>query len=246
VPFARRFVGLLLVGAVLVLPGEGVAGPAPSGLPSRVPEQARLRLQHITERASISTRVEGEPFAARLEVFEFLLDHPEFTTHVTRTLKLARYRIWRVPGGLFLDDGWGATGTFEIVHAAPGLRVMYARGEYKQSMLPNIHGQAVVLVDYASTHGADGKNAIQTAITGFVKLDSRIMALAGQLASSVATAKAEKEGQRLVKVFARTTRAIEENPAAVYEQLRVQPVVPARELESFRRLLNLPAPAAAR
>ena len=58
--------------------------------------------------ASVATRVAAPAFPARREVFEYLLDHPELASHVTRALKVARYRIWRTRDGLFLDDGWGA------------------------------------------------------------------------------------------------------------------------------------------
>ena len=69
-------------------------------------------------------------------------------------------------------------------------------------------------------------------------------------ASAAAQAKAEKEGTRLVKTLARATRAIQDDPGAVYEALRQRPETPRRELEEFRRLLSLPPapapPAAAR
>src|SRR5205807_10595775 len=54
--------------------------------------------------------------------------------HVTRALKLARYRIWRGPeGGLWLDDGWGVVGLFSVVYATSGTRVVYAHGQYQRS-----------------------------------------------------------------------------------------------------------------
>jgi hypothetical protein len=233
----------VIVGILLVVPSGSVAGPAPPGLPSQVPEPARIRLQKITDNPTVSTRIQSEPFPGRFDVFEFLLDNPEFATHVTRALKLARYRIWRTPDGLAIDDGWGTVGTFEVVHAAPGIRVMYAQGEYQHRLLPNIRGQAVVLFDYVAKARADTTQALQTTVTGFVKLDSRILSAAGKLASAVANAKADREGRQLVKMFARTTRAIEDDPAGVYEQLRRQPAVPQRELDEFRRLLRLPVPA---
>ena len=234
---------MILLGAFVSLPAGSVAAPAPPGLPLQVPQHTRTRLQDITEHPTVSTRVVSEPFPGRVDVFEFLLDHPEFATHVTRALKLARYRIWRTTEGLAIDDGWGTVGTFEVVHAAPGIRVVHAQGEYQHSFLPNIRGQAVVLFHYAARSAADTKNAIQTAVSGFVKLDSRILSAAGRLASAVANAKADREGRQLVKMFARTTRAIEDDPAGVYEQLRQKPDVPLRELDQFRRLLRLPVPA---
>jgi hypothetical protein len=188
----------------------------------------------------VSAQAAGEPFLARSDVFEFLLDHPEFATHITRALKLARYRIWRGPeGGLWLDDGWGVVGQFSVVYASRGTRVVFAHGQYQSGLLPSIRGQAVVVIEYGLAPGADHRSLISPAVRGFVRLDSKIIALAGMLASSVATAKAEKEAKRFVKLFARAGQAIEDNPAHVHEAVRQRPDVPAADLEEFRRLLDL-------
>jgi hypothetical protein len=233
------FVGVVVAGSVVA----GAAG-GPIERPRRAPEAARARIQPVTDHPSLAVKVDAEPFVARREVFEYLLDHPEFATHVTRALKLARYRIWKTPGGLGMDDGWGTIGTFELVHAAEGLRLMYARGAYQQKLLPDIHGQAVVLIDYSTQPAANGHSRINAAVSGFVRLDSRILAIASTLATSVATKKGEKEARRLVKLFAKTTRAIDADPAGVFEKVRQRPDVPTRELEEFRRLLSLPAAVA--
>jgi hypothetical protein len=224
---------------ILLVSGALAAKPSPL-LPAQIPAGERTRLQELADAASVSARAAGEPFVARPDVFEFLLNHPEFATHVSRALKLARYRIWRGPdGGLWLDDGWGLVGQFSIVYAAAGMRVAYAHGQYQSGLLPSIRGQAVVVIEYGMSPTADQRSLISSAVTGFVKLDSRIVALAGMLAGSVATAKAEKEAKRLVKIFAKATRAIEENPAHVHEAVRQRPDVPPAELEEFRRLLGL-------
>jgi hypothetical protein len=230
---------VVLVAVVLLASNVPAARPAPT-LPAQIPAAERTRLQEVADAASVSARAAGEPFVARPEVFEFLLDHPEFATHVTRALRLARYRIWRGPEGLWLDDGWGAIGQFSVVYAAGGTRVMYAHGYYQPGFLPSIQGQAVVVIEYGTQPAADQKSLISTAVTGFVKLDSRFLAVAGKLAGAVATAKAEKEAQRLVKVFARASRAIDDNPAHVHQQVRQRQDVPAGDLEEFRRLLHLP------
>lgn len=237
--FQRAGRALLLL-AVLAL-GDAAATVAgvTLALPSRVPEAARARLQPVTDHASLAVKVNGEPFVARRDIFEYLLDHPVFATHVTRMLKLARYRIWRTPSGLAIDDGWGTVGTFEVVHADDGLRLMYASGVYQHKVLPDIQGQAVVLIDYGAQPAANGRSTINAAVTGFVKLDSRILAMASKLATPVATAKGEKEARRLVKLFAKATRAIDADPGGVFERVRQSPGVPARELDGFRRLLNL-------
>jgi len=226
--------------AVALLVSSALAAKPSPTLPAQIPGPERARLQEVADAASVSARAAGDPFVARPDVFEYLLDHPEFATHVTRALKLARYRIWRDPeGGLWLDDGWGVVGQFTIVYSTAGTRVAYAHGQYQSGVLPSIRGQAVVLIEYGMSPTSDHRSLISPAVTGFVKLESRILALAGMLAGSVATAKAEKEAKRLVRLFAKASRAIEENPAHVHEAVRQRPDVPPRELEEFRRLLDL-------
>src|SRR5438874_3200772 len=209
----------LVTAAVMTATGPAIAGRLGSALPAEIPAGVRARLAPVVDDASLSTRVQGNSFVTRRDVFEYLLEHPEFATHVTRALKVARYRIWRTPSGLMLDDGWGAVGALELVYGAPGLRVMYAKGEYHQAILPNIRGQAVVTIDWTTTAAPGGKNVIAPTVGAYVKLDSRALSLATALAGSVAAAKAEKEASRLVRVFEKTTRALDDNPAAVLEAL---------------------------
>ncbi|HET7341912.1 MAG TPA: hypothetical protein VFL90_10640 [Methylomirabilota bacterium] len=231
--------------AALLLAAGASAAPAPGAppLPAHTPTAARARVEGVTEHASLAVKADGKPFVTRREVFEFLLDHPDFATHVTRALKLARYRIWRTPGGLGIDDGWGTVGTFETVWSAAGVRLMYARGVYQHKILPDIRGQAVVVIDYGVHPVGEGRSQINAAVTGYVKLDSRVLSMASRLASSVATAKGQKEARKLVELFADTTKAIDKDPAGVFDKVRQRPDVPPRELEDFRRLLNLPSAA---
>jgi hypothetical protein len=226
----------LLLAACLSTVG---AEPARPVLPEKIPAQERARLMRVAEGASVSTQVDAEPFVSRAPVFEYLLDHPEFATHVTQALKLARYRIWQTPEGLYLDDGWGATGHFTVVYAARGTRVMYAWGQYKPRILPSIRGQAVVMVEYGFRPVDHGRDLVSSTVTGFVKLDSRMLATASKLASGLAQSKADSEARKLMRIFAKVSKAVQENPAGVYEQLRQRPQTPARELEEFRRLLNV-------
>jgi hypothetical protein len=230
-----RALALVLAGAAITLASAG-----PLVLPAGIPAAERVKLERVASSAVVSTHYEGESFAARPDVFEFLLDHPEFATHITRALRIARYRIWHTPEGMFLDDGWGAVGRFTIVHAGHGVRVVYASGQYEQAFVPTIRGEAVGVLTYATRPDADGHSRLVTSIDGYVKLDSGMLGMATRLAGPAAAHKADLEAKRLTRVFARTSRAIEENPAAVYESLRQRPDVPRAELEAFRDLLNLP------
>ena len=232
-----RVAGLLVLG--LAAAAAIAAAASVVTLPVEMPADERARLERLAEAASVSTRVATDPFLARREIFEYLLDHPEFASHVTRALRLGRYRIWRTPEGLFLDDGWGATGYFAVIHGAAGRRVMYARGAYRQTLMPTINGEAVVMIEYEATPSADGRDVLQATVSGFVKLDSSLLALATKMAGPIAQKKADLEARRLMRTFARVSRVIEDNPASILERLRQRPDVPARELEEFGRLLRV-------
>jgi hypothetical protein len=235
-------VAWILAGTAAVLFASTARGVTPSrSLPEQMTPATRARLQHVADTSSVSASASAEPFLGRHDILEFLLDHPEFATHLTRTLRLGRYRVWRAPdGALWFDDGWGVVGQFTIEYAAMGTRVVYGRGHYKAGFLPSIQGQAVLVLEYRVNPPEGGHSLISPALTGFVKLDSDILALAGRLAGAVATAKAEKEARRLVKTGVSVSRAIDKNPAQVLEQLRQRPDVPRGDLEDFRRLLGLP------
>jgi len=204
----------------------------------RRPELAWLK--EVTSQPTVAARAHGEPFLGRREVFEFLLDNLEFASHVTRVLRLGRYRVWRTAEGLVLDDGWGSLLTLSLVQATSGARVLYARGQYRQPLLPDIHGQAVLMIEYDTTPADGGRDMVSAAVTSYVKVESGFMAFLMKVASVAVTDKAELESRRLVRTFARVSRAIEDNPAEVFDQVRRSPDVPQAPLEEFRRLLKVP------
>ena len=101
---------VLLSVSMLLGPAATAGGDAAPPLPPGVPAADRTRIENVLAHATISTRVEIEPYPLRLDVFDYLLSHPDFATQETRALKLARYRIWTSADGLNLDDGWGVKG----------------------------------------------------------------------------------------------------------------------------------------
>ena len=232
---------LIAISATLLLGLTAAYAVAPSlSLPGQVRPEDRAKLEEIAKSSFASTRVEHEPYVASPEVWEYLLDHPEFATHVTRALKVARFRIWHDGRGLWLDDGWGVKGQFSVVHADRGVRHIYARGRFEQSPLPEIRGQAVATLEYSFRPDGGGHTVVATAASGYVQVDSRVLNALGKLAAPFVQAKADHEAGFLLRTFARATRAIVENPAQVYQRVSERADVPRKELEEFRRLLRLP------
>jgi hypothetical protein len=229
--------GAVVTGATVLL-AVAVAVAGARTLPAGLGQADRARLEAVAQAAAVSTYVEADPFPARPQVFAYLLDHPEFASKVTRVLKAARYRIWRDAEGLWLDDGWGAVGRFDIVYATGRTRVMHARGKYSKGLLPEIHGEAVVMIEYDVRRAPDGKSLIATAVTGHVKLDNPVLSGMTKLAAPVAQAKADREARVLVRVFAKVTRLADEQPAALCRDLGQQADVSPRERSEFCALLG--------
>ncbi|HSB42946.1 MAG TPA: hypothetical protein VLK28_14015 [Methylomirabilota bacterium] len=238
-PQLRRLTvaGLLLCALLGADPPAAAQPTLP--LPAQLPPKDRRELEEIVKHAFASTQRDLEPYVVRPEVFEYLLDHPEFASHVTRALKAARYRIWREAGSLWLDDGWGVKGTFAVAHAEPGLRIMRAQGAY-QSALPDIKGRAVVALVYRFQPAPQGRQQIATTLTAFVQIDSGVVRAIGRMGGPVVQKKADREARGLLRVFSKVSRAIEDSPADVYARLRGRPDVPQPELEEFRKLLRVP------
>src|SRR2546422_8256723 len=70
---------LALAGTLVVLLLSSVLAARPEpALPAEMPASERSRLAAVTATASLATHAAGEPFVARREVFEYLLDHPEY------------------------------------------------------------------------------------------------------------------------------------------------------------------------
>src|SRR3989442_8897201 len=99
---------LALAGTLVVLLLSSVLAARPEpALPAEMPASERSRLAAVTATASLATHAAGEPFLARREGLQYLLDHPQLAAHLTRTLPIAPYRIWRRPHGPWLDPGLG-------------------------------------------------------------------------------------------------------------------------------------------
>jgi hypothetical protein len=232
--------GVVIVLTVALRASSADPAPSPLRLPQEIPQAERQRLEAVAASAFASTRVEGPKYFMHPEVFEFLLDHPDFATQVSRALGLGRYRVWRERDGLWFDDGWGARAQLFLVHAAHGVRLYYARGGYEQRYLPEVRGDAVALFEYSLRPLADGRTEVTNWSTGYVQADAAFIRIIRYIAPSFIQARADKEASRVLKVFARASNAIETDPAQVYQKVKDFRDVSQPDLEQFRILLRLP------
>ena len=206
-------------------------------MPPDMPRDEAARLRDLAERAAVTGRVTTERFRLPANVFEYLLDHPEFAATVARALRIASYRVWREGTEMWLDDGQGAVGRFAFVHTVAGSRIVYARGRYTRWMIP-IRGDAVAVLTWSSEPSGDGRMLIAPALTGFVRLENVVVDAVARLLRRAATSKAEQMARKLLADFAAAARMIDAEPGRVLDALRAHPDVAPADLEGFRRLVE--------
>lgn len=238
-PSRARLAGVTAagIGLILMLAGGARASWPTAALPPDLPEAERGRLREVTEHVSVSARSRGEAFRVRGDVFEYMLDHPEFATHVIRALEIGRYRIWREPDGLWLNDGGGALVRFQVVYAAPGRRIFYMQGRYQPAVLPAINGRVVAVFEYMVEPAREGKSLITPAMASFVRIDDAVFGMLARLFAAIIAPRAMRVTNRIVIDIARTAHEIDRDPRRVEAVVLTRPDVPPRELAEFRRLL---------
>ena len=232
--------GAASLGLLVIFAGSARATSPTGALPLDLSQADRHNLEQVVEHASVTARSNGETFLVRTDMFEYLLDHPDFATHVMRALEIARYRIWREPEGLWLDDTNGALVRFDTVYASPGSRVFYLRGRYEPPVLPTIYGRVVVILEYRVEPTTGGKSFITPAMSSYVRIDNGFVDALARLFKAVVAPRASKVTSRIVVDIAKTARAIEGDPLRVDAALRSRPDLPPRELAEFRGLLARP------
>lgn len=216
-------------------------------LPLKVPFEALSpfalgRVQAVLGQSIFAHRVEGIRYRSREEVFQFLLDHPDFAAAVARAVGVGEYRVIPTEEGYWGDDARGATGEIRVLYAEPGRRLFHLRGRYDKRLLPTIEGQILVLFEFSHHLGPGGDTVAENRLTGHLRLDTPIL---GPLAEIIATLTrplveraVEKKVRRFFRTVARVSRWAYDDPEGLAALLDGHPEVPEDEiLAAFRRIL---------
>jgi hypothetical protein len=171
----------LIVVLLLALTASARATAPAAALPADLPAAERARLSEVTERASVSARSGRDTVRVRRDLFEYLLDHPELASHIIQALQINRFRIWREPDGLWLDDRAGALVMFQLAYSAPGSRVFFMQGRYQPAVLPAIYGRVVAVLEYTVAPADQGKSLITPAMATFVRIDNAVYGVLARL-----------------------------------------------------------------
>ena len=109
-------------------------------------------------------------------LYRQLLDRPPLVGDLINRMDLGLYKSEaRGPGRFWGHDGEGTGGIVQLVYQDLTSRVYYLEGSHDSRFLPNIAGKAVVLLKMDPMKDADGKEAVNSTMVSYTKLDNRIL-----------------------------------------------------------------------
>lgn len=220
----------------MVAPGLGKAAEKLPELPevaAQDPRVARLLADYTFSRRVVST---GRVLDRRLH--EFLLTNPDIGAALARLQGLGTYRVQRLGPGVFEGtDGEGAWMVLEILAEAPGRCIFYARGRQVFRLLPDISGEALVVLT-TRYEEADGADLAHGELEIYARLDNRVV---GGLLPLLLPFVGWILDQKISKAFLSESRSVEllsHRRDAILAQLEASDALLRSSVARFRALLD--------
>ncbi len=150
----------------------GVAFPV-----DRIDPAWGCRLQPIIDDFTTANKIGPTRTPLSESVYVYLLDRPPVAAALMNRLDLGLYKAeTRGPGRYWGDDGEGTMGLVELVYQDPHYRLYYLEGTHHSTLLPNIIGKAVVMLRMEAVKDATGREAVETTLVSYTRLDNPVLA----------------------------------------------------------------------
>jgi hypothetical protein len=149
----------------------------------QMPAAVRERVRRVMEQPKLSARGPIEVFRGRMDMYQWLLDHPDRGVTAWRRLGSKCSEITDRGHGRFgWTDGQGSDIHWDTVYRSPLLRVWYAEGKAKPGpLLPAVSVQAVAVIRCNQARDGRGCAVIYQQGDLYLHTDSKAAALAAEL-----------------------------------------------------------------
>ncbi len=210
---------------------------------SRLTSDDRQALEEVVRVPTLSREVKGVKFRSRREVYEYLLNHPDFAAVVARAFGLSEYKIVkeakvvRASGDSYWGtDGTGTTGHFQVVYADETKRVFFLDGTLNKKWLPTIFAKSVMVLIFE--HKADGEGSyVENDLYGYIRIDNTFVAYLVKLLRPIIGSMAQEKIKHILSVGATVSEMAYRDPAGFLKKLEDSPELPRQEFDEFRRTL---------
>jgi len=188
-------------------------------------DSSAQELREVIEGASYVDEKKGAVFRGHREVYEYLLNHLDFASHLGRILDLTDYVIEQTGEGVYEattpKGGWAH---LQVVYADDEKRVVLARGKY---------GRAVVVLIYDS-FDLGGERYIVYDLYGYVRANNPILNLLLGLFGGFVNHRID----RVLTSVAELNERIYESPGTFQQEFLAQTELPPDHLSEFSRILT--------
>lgn len=228
-----------VLGALVVLMGAGLLY-ADAGRPvewSRLPPDAQKLIQPVVGKPQISRDVGNITYPSRREIWEYLLDYPDFAADVARALHEGRYHIRRVGDHYDAEDGRGVRAIMRPLYAAAGRRIFYLEGRYDTKWLPTLKGRAVLVLDSDYTKSAAGAPEADVRVLGYLRIDNVFVAALVAIVKDFGERTFDSKVRKFFSHVERVNRRASEDPRGLLALLETQPALDRERLAEFRHIL---------
>ena len=211
----------------------------------RLAPDASGLVRDVVTRPLVARQVNGITYKSRPDVFQYLLDHPDFAANMARAIKVGKYRVTPVSGGYEADDGRGVHGFLKPVYADSQRRVFYLAGRYDPPIFPSMTGRAVLVLDALHVANPDGTNRAVVTVVGFLKVDSVLARIVAKVLRDFTHAAVDRKVRRFFRHVEKVSARAADDPAGLAQEIQRHPELPAGQVAEFSRLLQKPLPGAA-
>ncbi|MDP1845326.1 MAG: hypothetical protein Q8L09_01090 [Candidatus Moranbacteria bacterium] len=206
---------------------------------SKVEPRWACPLQAIVDHYTTANKIGPTEIPISESVYQYLLDRPPVAAALINRLDFAPYKSeGRGPGRFWGDDGEGTSGIVELVYGDMANRIYYLEGTHESTVLPQVMGKAVVFVRMNPVKDGDGRDAVETTLVAYTKLDSRILAgLLSLIRPLVGNIVARKLTQG-VQVVTRLGLEIRQHPDHVLFEATDPPSLPDDEVVLLKQAME--------
>lgn len=179
-----------------------------------LPAAARESVRRVIERPTLSTTGPAEEFIGRPNMYQWLLDHPDYASQAWRRLGTPCLEIVDRGNGKFgWTDNQGSDLFWQTVHRTPDMQIWYAEGRARPGvLLPPISMRAVVVLRHQSKTDTFGRSRIHHQADLFVQTDSKAAALLARLLGPSVPRLAEQGVTQMQLFFSALTWYLERHP----------------------------------
>lgn len=228
-----RFLFTVVLSFAIVPWTPGAAAERPGILPdSFLRDSASSEVREVIDRA-VFLGGKGVTFRGDLVVYEYLLNHLDFTSQPARALALSDYIIERTgPEAYEATTPRGGRAHLRVVYTRSEKRVVLAQGKY---------GQAVAVLQYDAID-LGGERYIVSNLYGYVRADNPILTFLLTLLGGVVDRRVDEVLRSVAELSERAYLA----PASLHRELLAHPELPLEHLFKFGEILRQVSRHAAR